>query len=282
MKQRATIKGLGARLQADSPVGTDEHPIDVLSGDSGRLPMNVPMEAVSTNPGQPRKHFDEQALNELAQSIRTQGLLQPVIVKRTAADRFLLVAGERRFRACRSLGWQKIPAILTQGDELEIAIIENLQREDLTAIEEAEGLQSLSDRFSYTQEQLARVVGRSRSAVAETLALMSLPETIKAECRTSDIGTKHQLLQVVREKNEGKRKILWDAIKSGTFTVREARKSRQVVPGRDRPKPFSKSFAVEASRATVTVRFKKTAASDQEIADALRAALEEQERIARN
>lgn len=274
-KQRASLRDLSQQLRSQGPAA-DEHPIDALSAE-GRQVINIPLEAITPNPNQPRKHFDESALRELSESIRTRGLLQPIIVKRQEEGRYLLVAGERRYRAAGMAGMKKIPALVTEGDELEIAIVENLQREDLKPLEESEALKALAGRFGYTQDALARVVGKSKATISESLVLLDLPERIKAEVRTSEQGSKSQLLQVVRESNPEKQLALWDAIKAGKLTVRAAREARQQKETRGRPKHASKTirttFPVEA---TVTVRFNKPNATEQEVWDALAAASAEQ------
>ena len=130
----------------------------------------LPLSAVRPNPAQPRRHFDPDALAELAASIAQHGLLQPVIVKRED-DGYLIMAGERRYRAAQLAGLAVIPALVRDDDPLEIAIIENLQREDLSALEEAEGLGALIDQYGYTHEALAELIGKSRPYVSNTLAL---------------------------------------------------------------------------------------------------------------
>lgn len=271
-KQRASVVGLGARLKDQGAVEVDAHPIDAFAEPEI---INVPLSAVTPNPKQPRKYFDEAALNDLAQSIKRDGLLQPIIVKRQAEDRYLLVAGERRYRACQLAGIAKVKAFVTLGDPLEIAIIENLQRENLSPIEEAEALSELQSSHRYTQEQLAQVVGKSRPTVTEILSLATLPDVIKAECRTSDISTKHQLLQVVREHDGAKQMALWESIKSGTVTtVRAARLARQPA---EPTKTFSRRFPkLGAAKATITVTFPKARVSDEEILTALKEAVKEQ------
>jgi ParB family chromosome partitioning protein len=276
-KPRASIRGLGARLQAEAATELAEHPLDALSREARQV-VNIPLEAITPNPDQVRKHFDTGALAELTQSIRDHGLLQPIIVKRRSEDGYLLVAGERRFRASRSAGLKKIPALITEGDELELALVENLQRQDLKPLEEAEAFQALAERFHYTQEQLAAAVGKSRVSIAESLSLLSLPETIRRECRTSDIASKSQLLQVIRERDPEKRAALWAAVRDGSLTARGARDRRKSEVRRGRPKHYSKTFKLDDPAATVTVRFGKASATQAEVLAALKRALAEQER----
>src|SRR4029077_2364128 len=141
----------------------------------------VPLRDVRPNPDQPRKHFDQEKLDELAASIKTHGLLQPIVVRRVA-EGFELLAGERRFRAAQTAGIDRLPALVREVDDpLEIALIENLQREDLGPLEEASALATLIERHGYSHREVAQLLGKSRPYVSNTLALNRLPETVKAE-----------------------------------------------------------------------------------------------------
>ena len=144
-------------------------------------PTAVPIEMVEPNPGQPRKRFDQDALDELATSIRSKGLLQPLVVVRVGEDRFRIVAGERRWRAAQLAQLHEVPVVvreLSEEEIAEIAIIENVQRVDLGPVEEAWGIKSLIDRFGRTQEQVASALGKSRSHVTNLLRLLNLPEDV--------------------------------------------------------------------------------------------------------
>jgi ParB family chromosome partitioning protein len=175
-QKRGLGRGLGALL-GDRQVPTApaaQPPRDAM--------REISVAQITPNPFQPRKHFDESALTELQSSIAEYGVLVPIIV-RERPDGFELVAGERRWRACAALQRATIPAIVRKSDDrdaLEVAIIENLQREDLNPIEEAAGFQQLLDEYSFTQEDLARRLGKSRPAVANTLRLLALTDGIKA------------------------------------------------------------------------------------------------------
>ncbi len=183
------------------------------------------------NPAQPRKTFDEQSLRELAESIEQHGLLQPVTVKRKEddQDRYILVAGERRFRAHQLLGRTKILGIvLTSGNIDELAIIENLQREDLNPIEEAEALAKLMDRYQYTQEALGKVVGKAQATISNILNLNKLPDQIKREYSTSNSKvSKSLLMEIARHENHSEQLRLWDSVKFGNATVRAARQAKK-------------------------------------------------------
>lgn len=168
-------KGLGALIPADA--------MTLEAGDQPRL-EDLPVASIIPNPHQPRVHFDEESLAELAASVREIGVLQPVLVRPGAEEgTYELVAGERRWRAARRAGLAVIPAIVRTTDDLgsvERALVENLHRQDLTALEEASAYQQLVEDFSLTHEQVASRVGKSRSAITNTLRLLSLPPAIQA------------------------------------------------------------------------------------------------------
>ena len=155
---------------------------------------SIPIDLVQRNPGQPRKHFDEAELNELASSIRSHGVLQPILVRPIPGNKFEIVAGERRWRAAQRAGLHTIPAVvrdLNEVEVLEIAIVENVQRMDLNAIEEAQGFQALIDRFGRTQEEIAEAVGKSRPHIANMLRLLKLPEDIQEMVRDGRLSSGH-------------------------------------------------------------------------------------------
>ncbi len=172
-------KGLGALIPSDSVAAFGAV---VAAGDQPRL-EDVAVSAIVPNPLQPRLHFDEESLAELSESVREIGVLQPVLVRPMPDGSYQLIAGERRWRAATRAGLAVIPAIIRDTDDLgsiERALIENLHRQDLTPLEEAAAYQQLIEDFSLTHEQVATRVGKSRSAVSNTLRLMSLPPSIQA------------------------------------------------------------------------------------------------------
>jgi ParB family chromosome partitioning protein len=156
-------------------------PGPALSLAAGRALLSLPVEAVERNPGQPRKRFDEARLEELAASIREHGVVEPILVRRNG-QRYRIVAGERRWRAAQRAGLKEIPALVreaTDAQAFELALVENLQRADLNAIEEAEAYQALVDEHGLTQEQVAERVGKDRSSVANALRLLKLPDDVR-------------------------------------------------------------------------------------------------------
>jgi ParB family chromosome partitioning protein len=154
----------------------------------------IGVEAIAPNPYQPRREFSQAALDDLSESIRARGVLQPVLVRTLGEGRYELVAGERRLRATRQAGLAEIPALvreMTDQESLAIALIENLQREDLNAIEEAQGYHQLQQEFGLSQDELARQVGKSRSAVANALRLLNLPEAVRRDIQAGTVTAGH-------------------------------------------------------------------------------------------
>ena len=191
-KRKSLGRGLGALL------GDAEFNIDEALNDTPTQPVQAPDDRVDVNllfpsPFQPRKDFDEEALNALVESVKEKGILQPLLVRKKNG-RFEIIAGERRWRASKLAGLQTVPVIVKDMDDkevLEVALVENLLRENLSAIEEAEGFQRLIDEFSHTQEALAQIVGKSRSHVANTLRLLNLPDSVKDLVREGTLSAGH-------------------------------------------------------------------------------------------
>ena len=170
-------RGLGALLSPSEPV-----PLGAAAMAGGGI-QDIPVEAIVPNPQQPRKDFEINALSQLAASLRQSGVIQPVVVRR-AGQGYQLIVGERRWRAAKLAGLERIPAVVreaTDAESLELALIENLLREDLNPIEEAEAYQKLLAQFAWTQEELAERVGKDRSSIANCLRLLKLPESIQGE-----------------------------------------------------------------------------------------------------
>lgn len=176
-------KGLGALLGDFEETTHEKGPYQLL-----------PLHRVEPNPRQPRKDFDEVELQALADSIATHGLIQPLTVRETASGYYQIIAGERRWRACRMAGLTEVSAVVIEADEkktMELALIENLQRQDLNPVEEALGYQSLITEHGMTQEEAAGRVGKSRPAVANALRLLALPEAVLEMLRTGSLSAGH-------------------------------------------------------------------------------------------
>jgi ParB family transcriptional regulator, chromosome partitioning protein len=274
MPKRPEMKGLGVQLLRNVR-SDDAHPVETFTNDIDPAKViNLPLTSISPNPDQPRKYFDDAALEGLADSIRQQGLLQPVVVRKVEnSEDFTLIAGERRWRAAQIAGLRKIPALVRQHeDPLELALIENLQRQDLRPLDEAEALQALKERQALTDELLAKIVGKSRSTVTELLTLNQLPNSIKEECRTSDNYQKSNLLQVVRQENEDAQLSLWTKIKAGNLSVHDTRKLRKERTTRN-SQGYEFKYQPPESTYIVRIKFRKSQVSQADIASALQQAL---------
>ena len=193
---------------------------DLLERETERHVLALDIAWVHPDPEQPRKHFDAQALADLAQSIKAHGLLQPIVVRLPdprQRENYVIVAGERRWRASKLAGLEVIDALeLTKGDPAELALIENLQRENLTPLEEAIALERLKQSHNYSLETLASVVGKSKSTVSETIAIARLPAAILDEVRPAERAVpKSTLIELVRLGDSGKQMQLWQQIKAG-------------------------------------------------------------------
>jgi ParB family chromosome partitioning protein len=210
-----------------------------LIGDEGetavvrdaRAVKQLPIEHLKGNPNNPRKSFSEEDLEELARSIREKGLLQPIVVRPRGSDEYEIVAGERRWRAAQRAGIHDVPALvreLSDGEALEVALIENIQRSDLNALEEARGYTQLIDQFRYTQQQLADSLGKSRSHIANTLRLLSLPEEVRRLIEDGSLTAGHARALVAAE-SPGE--LAAQIVKLG-LNVREAERLSRAHGGR--------------------------------------------------
>jgi ParB family chromosome partitioning protein len=218
----------------------------------------LPIGSVLPNPYQPRTHVDEDSLAELAASIEASGLLQPVIV-RARKGKFELIAGERRWRAIQRLGWAKIPAVVKEVDDktlLTLALVENLQRDDLTSIDEAAGYQRLGEEFKLPQTEIARLVGRNRSTVANLLRLLKLPDEVKTLVQEGKLSEGHARALLAVEKESEILRLAREAAAEG-WSVRdtearargESPAATAVVPTNGpRPRPQQKMPTGEVRR----------------------------------
>ncbi len=234
-KQRVAgkkTKLAGKSLDVEPQVAV-ESPI-VETYQEGNL-YKIPLSAISADTNQPRKIFNEVTLNELAASIAKQGVLQPIIIRKNDNENFdtefIVIAGERRFRASKIAGLEQIPALFSKGDPEEIALIENLQREDLKPIEEAEAYQRVIESHKYTHEHLSEVVGKSRTTISELLTLISLPDSVKEQCRTADTP-KSVLLEIAKRKNHEEMLFLFEKVKNENLTVSKIRQLTRPRPTR--------------------------------------------------
>ena len=200
------------------PQGSDDVTVNAIRA------VYVPITSISPNPNQPRKTFDEAALNELAASIKEQGIIQPLIVEEIVPGRYSIVAGERRFRAAEIAGIDSIPVIvktLTEIQRIQMSLIENIQREDLNPIEEAYAYQYLIQRSNMTQEEVAAKVGKSRSAIANSIRLLGLSDKLKDDVISGQLTAGHAraILSLV---NPADQQLLREKIIDNELSVREA------------------------------------------------------------
>jgi ParB family chromosome partitioning protein len=257
----------------------DTHFVDQLmrpSGESiGRL---IPIEEIDPNPHQPRHSMGD--LAELTASIREKGVLEPLLVRRHGS-RYQIIAGERRYRAAAEAGISELPCVIRESSDaetMEIALIENLQRKDLTPFEEADGLRVLAERFGYTHEDMAEKLGKSRTTITESLSLATMPDEVRELCRLADITSKSLLLQIVRQGDSSKMMGLIERLQSqgsGTVTRAEARAiaaSRE--PKRGRPRNFVFKLQPKGGSFSLALQFKKAQVEREEIIRTLEEILE--------
>lgn len=227
-KRKALGRGLGAffpDMEDDdqlSNTGDLDNPY-LQKRDQVNLILNIPVGSIRPNPHQPRKEFDEFKLQELSDSIREHGLIQPITVRYIGENRYELISGERRLRACRMAGMDEVPAYIREAedeDSLALALVENVQREELNPIEIAVGYQRLIDECDYTQEVVAKKVGKSRSAVTNILRLLNLPPLIQKALKERNITTGHARALITLEDEDLQQKLLEKAIEED-FSVRQ-------------------------------------------------------------
>jgi ParB family transcriptional regulator, chromosome partitioning protein len=233
LPKRRLGRGLAALIGDDVPV---QAPI-VTSEPLGL--KSLPIDLLKANPKNPRRTFNEDEIESLANSLKTKGLLQPIMVRPIAGGEYEIVAGERRWRAAQRAGLHMVPAIVRELDDretLEIAIIENVQRSDLNPLEEARAYKMLQDQYSYTQQQLAEVIGKSRSHIANTMRLTTLPELVLAQIENGKLSAGHARTLVATENPED---VAEKIIKLG-LSVRQAEDLT-----RKKPAPETKSAKPE-------------------------------------
>ncbi|MBI2843700.1 MAG: ParB/RepB/Spo0J family partition protein [Armatimonadetes bacterium] len=229
-------KGLGRGLGALIPG----------AGREDRSIVELPVERISANPYQPRKAIDDGKFEELVRSVRLHGILQPIIVRSSGADGYELVAGERRLRAAEKAGLTRIPAVVkefTNEQSLEVALIENLQREDIGPLEAAGAYRRLVDEFGLTQDEIAFRLGKSRPSIANTLRLLNLPEEIQRSLSSGEISEGHARALLGVSDGERQRKV-WRSAVDGGLTVRQTERlcressgnvSRETLPDAEPP-----------------------------------------------
>jgi ParB family chromosome partitioning protein len=252
----------------------DAHYVESLTSYSGAaVGRMIPVDQIRPNPEQPRKALGD--LRELTESIREKGVLEPLLVRfMPREDCYYIISGERRYHASRAAGLREVPCIEKMADDaetLEIALIENIQRKDLTPFEEADGLQRLADQFDYTHEDVAKKIGRARSSVSETLSLRLIPEALRKKCVDGGILSKSLLLQIAKQPTEKKMAEMVAKILAGGLTRDQARKDREGDrPGPQKPQPFIFHYEPENETFKFRLQFKKSHVSRDELIRTLR------------
>lgn len=243
----AKKSGLGKGLSAILSDKYDSQALESLENSDSSQVVELKIVDVEPNKDQPRKEFDKEKLDELADSISKHGVIQPIIVTKKGST-YQIVAGERRWRASKQAGLKKIPAIVRDYDEIkvmEVALIENLQREDLNPVEEALGYKSLMDNFSLTQDKISERVGKSRSAVANSLRLLNLPEKVLKMLEKGEISTGHaKVILSVANKNEQVQ--IAELVAEKQMTVRE---TESFIKNKSKSKKSASKMSAEVKMA---------------------------------
>ena len=216
-------------------------PNDTPAGNTAEVPVyeartlyQVPIDLVREDPNQPRKSFDAQGLEEMVASVSKHGIIQPVIFRRGPDGTAIVVAGERRVAAAQQVGLTEIPGVFIDGNAAEIALVENLQRQDLTPVEEAEALQRLKEEQQYTDEQLGTMIGKARTTINESLSLNKLPQEIRDACRGDRKLTKSALVEIARKKQDRSMTKAYNTLKAKQEQGRKPREKKDP----DEPQAF--------------------------------------------
>jgi len=246
---------------------------EIISRSGAAIGRMVPIEELQPNADQPRK--DRGDLSGLISSVREKGVLEPLLVRRILeTERYMIIAGERRYHAAKAAGLHEIPCIEKDADEnetLELALVENLQRKDLTPFEEADGVHALGDRLGLTHDDIARRIGKSRSTVTELFTLRAIPDEIKALCIEKGILSKSQLLQVARQPSEARMRNLIRLFALGMMNRDQAREERQPAK---KPRNAVFRFIPPAKEFKLTMKFRRNSVSREEVIQALRRIIE--------
>ncbi|HUR82639.1 MAG TPA: ParB/RepB/Spo0J family partition protein [Thermoanaerobaculia bacterium] len=266
-----TKRGLPQR----SVMRADSHYVEELTRRSGRhIGSMLPLELIEPNAEQPRTQLGN--IEELAASVREKGVLEPILVRAIGPNRYQIISGERRYRAATLAGLDEIPAIeldVDDREQLEIALIENIQRKDLTPFEEAEGLYILQQKFGYTHEKISQVIGKSRTTVTETLLINDIPDRIRAMCREAGISSKSVLVQVARAGSEEAMEQVVRAQAAGELSREELRRQTAAKPEprkAGRPKNYVFALKDKSLPFSLNLAFKKPNVEKSEVIDAVR------------
>lgn len=246
---------------------------DLISRSGAAIGRMIPIEELQPNAGQPRKDMGD--LGPLTESVRGKGVLEPLLVRSLPeSGRYLIISGERRYHAARAAGLAEVPCIekdVDDAESLELALIENLQRKDLTPFEEADGVEAMAEKLGLTHEQIAPKIGKSRSSVTELLSLRSIPDDIKALAIEKGVLSKSQLLQVARQPGEARMRDLIRRFALGVVSREQARDERHPEK-KARNAVFR--FVSPAKEFKLVMKFRKGSVERQEVIQALKRILE--------
>lgn len=254
----------------------DRHYVEELASLRGApIGKMIATEKLEPNPQQPRMDMGD--LADLIASIKEKGILEPLLVRPSeVGGRYMIISGERRYRAAIEVELREVPCIEMDVDDrevAEIALIENLQRKDLTPYEESEGFLALIERFGYTHEEVAQKVGKSRSSITEALSIASMPADVREQCQAANINSKSLLLQVARQNDQ---QVMLDFVRRiatqglNRDEARQARKQKQT-----RAQPFVYRYQAPTKDFTIEVKFRRSSVEHEELMQAVRTALEE-------
>jgi ParB family transcriptional regulator, chromosome partitioning protein len=248
----------------------DEHYVESLTAPAGEpVGRLVPIDQLDPNPNQPRQVMGD--LSELMASVAEKGIIEPLVV-RQRGGRYQIIAGERRYHAAVQVGFREVPVVIRDADDaevMEIALVENLQRKDLTPFEEAEALHQLAQRCGYTHEDMARRLGKSRTSITESLSLHQMPDEVRNLCRLADINAKSTLLQIVRQSDPQKMMEVVQRLADQGATTRQDVRRETARPESARPKPFVFAFRPPTKAFNLRLSFSKSQVEKAEIIDAL-------------
>jgi ParB family transcriptional regulator, chromosome partitioning protein len=264
-------RGLPERVQ----MRHDAHYVETLASSAGTpVGRMIPIEQIDPNPEQPRQAMGD--LSELIESVKEKGIIEPLIV-RQRGSRYQIIAGERRYHAASQAGLTDLPVVIRDvddGEMLELALIENIQRKDLTPFEESEALQGLASKFGYTHDDLAKRLGKSRTTITEALSLTGIPPEVRKVIRLAGITNRSLLLQIVRQGDAQKMLQLVEKITSQGATREQLRKEAD-KPKAGRPKSFVFAFRPPTKAFNLRLQFNKRNASKDEVISALEEILSE-------
>jgi ParB family chromosome partitioning protein len=253
----------------------DAHYVEALAHSAGTpIGRLIPIDQIDPNPDQPRQVMGD--LSELMASIAEKGVIEPLVV-RQRGGRYQIVAGERRYQAAVQVGLRELPVVIREVDDIEIievALVENLQRKDLSPFEEAEALSGLADKCGYTHEDLAKRLGKSRTSITESLALATMPAEVRNLCRLADISAKSLLLQIVRQQKPEKMTALIEQLtrdSQGAGVTRQQARKAVAKPKPGRPKAFVFQYRPPTKAFNLRLQFKRSDVDRTEVIAALEA-----------